>query len=133
MKIKRKKLKSEFVKKIKELSGQNLYVCYQCGKCSAGCPIVDSMDILPNQIARLIQLGEEKTVLDSKTIWLCAACLQCMSRCPKGVDIAKVMDACRTILLRKGLDKFKIIELPEDFINKIPQQALVSMFRKYTS
>jgi len=132
VKLESKKLKTDFIKKVEELSGQNLYACYQCGKCSAGCPIVDSMDILPNQIARLIQFGEEREVLDSKTIWLCAACLQCMNRCPKGVDIARIMDAVRNIILRKGLEKFKITGLGDDFMNKIPQQALVSAFRKYT-
>lgn len=131
MRLESKNLKSDFVKKIETLSGQNLYACYQCGKCSAGCPIVSSMDILPNQIARLVQLGEEQSVLGSKTIWLCASCLQCVSRCPKGVDIARIMDSLRNVILRKGLEKFNISKIPDDFMDKIPQQALVSAFRKY--
>ena len=68
-----KKLRSDFVKKIEELSGQNLMSCYQCGKCSAGCPMVSAMDILPNQAIRLVQLGLQEDVLKSETIWLCAS------------------------------------------------------------
>lgn len=133
MKISRKDVQKDFIKKIEELSGQNIYACYQCGKCSAGCPIVEHMDILPNQIIRLIQLGSDKKALDSKTVWLCSTCLQCMAKCPKGVDLAKIMDALRAVLRRKGVDKMELKKIAKEMWKKLPQQALVSGFRKYSS
>ncbi|MHC1585793.1 MAG: 4Fe-4S dicluster domain-containing protein [Candidatus Syntropharchaeia archaeon] len=119
------KLKKEFTEKVEELSEQNIFSCYQCGKCSAGCPIVDFMDFLPNQVIRLVQLGEED-VLDSKTIWLCASCFTCLSRCPRGIDLSRVMEALRIMVLRNGLDHVDISEVPD-----APQQALVSALRKF--
>lgn len=133
MKISRKEVQKEFIKKIEELSEQNIYACYQCGKCSAGCPIVGHMDILPNQIIRLIQLGSDKKALDSKTIWLCSSCLQCMAKCPKGVDVAKIMDTLREVLKRQGIDKIEIKKITEELWKKLPQQALVSGFHKFSS
>jgi heterodisulfide reductase subunit C len=128
-----KALQKEFVRRVEEISGQNIMSCYQCGKCSAGCPIVEAMDVLPNQIIRLVQLGLEKDALDSKTIWLCASCITCTSRCPKGVDIAKVMEAIRVIILRTGVDKVSPSKLPLEVLLEVPQQGLVSFMRKFTS
>lgn len=128
-----KELKSEFVERVEEISGQNLMNCYQCGKCSAGCPVVGSMDIIPNQIIRLAQLGLEKDTLDSNTIWICASCITCTSRCPKGVDIAKIMEALRQIVLRVGTDKVSPSKLPPEVLSEVPQQGLVSFLRKLSS
>ena len=132
MKLSRKKIRKEFIKKIEELSGENIYACYQCGKCSAGCPLVDHMDILPNQIIRLLQLGEEEEVLNSKTVWICSTCMQCMAKCPKGINLAKIMDSLREILKRSGVDKMEIKKISEEMWKKLPQQAMVVKFRKYS-
>lgn len=130
MEISREKITAEFIKKVEELSGENIYACYQCGKCSAGCPIVDHMDILPHTIVRLLQLGCKDEILSSKTVWLCSSCLQCMAKCPKGVDLAKIMDTLRDILHRQGVDKSEIKKISEAMWKKMPQQALVVKFRK---
>ena len=95
--ISKNKVRDEFVLKIQELSGQNLLACYQCGKCSAGCPVVHEMDVVPSEVIRLLQLGQLDEALDSKTIWICASCLQCASRCPKGVEFSNICDALRQI------------------------------------
>ena len=121
------------IAKIEELSGENLYACYQCGKCSAGCPAISSMDILPNQIIKLLQVGYTDDALKSKTIWICASCFTCTARCPKGVDLAKVMEALRQIVLRKNIDYTKVRELSQKEIAELPQIALVSNFRKQTA
>jgi heterodisulfide reductase subunit C len=127
------KIKSDFVKKVSEISGQNLNLCYQCGKCSAGCPMSFVMDYLPNQIMRLVQLGLEEDIANSKTIWLCASCLTCSVRCPKGIDIARVMEALRLLTLRKNKNYVEPSEMPRETVSELPQIALVSGFRKHTS
>lgn len=123
-------VESDLMKEIEELSGQNLYACYQCGKCSAGCPLAFSMDILPHQVIRLMQLGQTGLVLGSNSFWHCAACLTCSSRCPKGVDLARVMEALRTILLRSGRGPLQLVLPPVELLTAVPQQAAVSAFRK---
>jgi len=131
--ISRGQIKDTFVAKVQELSGQNLLVCYQCGKCSAGCPAVSEMDILPNQIIRLAQLGLKEELLNCKSIWMCASCMTCNVRCPKGIKIAEVFEAIRQILLRKRQDHVIINELSEEERETVPPIALISSFRKFTS
>ena len=79
--------------------GQNLRLCYQCGKCSAGCPVSYAMDLTPRQVMRAIQFGLSEEVLNSSTIWLCLSCQVCTARCPREIDIAKVMEALRHVVL----------------------------------
>lgn len=117
---------NELLSKVEELSGENLYACYQCGRCSAGCPMVDEMDLLPNQVILLVIRGDE-SVVEAKTPWICAQCYQCSTRCPKEVDITKIMEAIRLIKLRKNIDYIKIEKL-----KNLPQIAVVSAARKYT-
>lgn len=131
--ISQRKIKDQFVVKVEELSGQNLLACYQCGKCSAGCPAVSQMDILPNQIIRFSQLGLKDELLHSKSIWICASCMTCNVRCPKGIKIAEVMEAIRQILLRKRQDHLKINQLSDEEKASVPAIALISNFRKFTS
>ena len=102
-----------FVDKVESLAGQDLLACYQCGKCSAGCPMASYMDILPNQIIRYAQLGMKDELLASEAIWLCVSCLTCNSRCPKGVRIAEVIEALRLIRLRGRHDRIDVRRLPQ--------------------
>ena len=76
-------------------AGVNLKDCYQCGKCTAGCPLADSMDLMPREVIRYLQLGAIDVVLDAKTPWICAQCVVCSSRCPQNVDICSTMRAVR--------------------------------------
>lgn len=131
--LSQRKIKSPFVAKVQELSGQNLLTCYQCGKCSAGCPAVSQMDILPNQIIRYAQLGFKDELLKSKAIWVCASCMTCNARCPKGINIAEVIEALRQILLRKREDHLKIEKLSDAEKSDVPPIAMVSSMRKFTS
>lgn len=133
IKISRKRIQDPFVQKVQELSGQNLLVCYQCGKCSAGCPVVSKMDILPNQIIRFVQLGLKDELLQSRSIWICASCMTCNTRCPKGINIAEVFEAIRQIILRKRQDHVHIEKLTNQEKEDVPPIALISNFRKFTS
>ncbi len=124
--------KKEFIEKVEEISGQNVFACYHCGKCSAGCPIVSEMDLLPNQVIRYVQLGLQDEVLNSKSIWMCASCYTCTVRCPKDVDLAKIMEALRVLKLRQNIDMSRVRDLPSEDLESLPPIALVSAFRKYT-
>lgn len=76
--------------------------CYQCGKCTAGCPIAPQMDLMPNQVVRLVQLGHEERAMASEAIWLCVSCQTCSARCPKSVDCAGVMDRLRQMSIERS-------------------------------
>jgi len=130
--LNRNKVRNELVKRIEEISAQDIFQCYQCGNCSSGCPVIDYMDISPNQVMRLAQLGEAEMLLNSETIWICATCLQCSSRCPKGIDVAKVMEAVRSINLRNRDGIVKPDREDIEDIDELPPIALVSVFRKKT-
>jgi heterodisulfide reductase subunit C len=94
---------AEFLRQVEEISAQRVADCYQCGKCTAGCPTAFAMDYPPNQIMRGVQLGMRDAVLSSKAIWLCASCETCTTRCPQEVDVAGVIDALRNIAFSQGI------------------------------
>lgn len=128
--LSRRVIDGDFARKVKEISGQDLLACNQCGKCSAGCPVAFAMDMLPSQVIRLAQLGQAEA-LQSRTIWLCASCLTCASRCPRGVDLSRVMDAMRLIVLRSGVPALAMADLEEAHLVEAPQLAFISSMRKY--
>lgn len=129
--LNRAKLQNDLLKRVEELSEQDVMACYQCGNCSAGCPAAGAMDQLPNQIIRLLQMGMIEEALSARAIWYCAACLQCEARCPKGIDIARLTEALRTLALEKGIHHIEIEELPAEVLAEMPQQAFIGGFRKY--
>ena len=85
----------DFVRKVEKLSGTSVRRCFQCGKCSAGCPMRSFMEHPPNRVVRLLQLGQYERVLAGRSIWYCASCETCSTRCPNKVDLAAIMDALR--------------------------------------
>lgn len=96
-------LRTDLAQEILEECGENVYLCYQCKKCTAGCPVAPYFDLTPNQVMRAVQLGLRDLVLNSRTIWLCAACETCSTRCPQGIDIALIMDALEIMAQREGI------------------------------
>lgn len=94
----------ELKAKIEEMADFSLPVCYQCGKCTAGCPMAEEMDIKPNQVIRLINMGQFDTVLNCKAIWNCISCETCTTRCPQELDPAALMDALRMLSKAKDYD-----------------------------
>jgi len=87
---------------VESLAHTRLRDCYQCGKCSAGCPAAEHMDLLPNQLLRLVQLGRIEKAARSEAIWECVSCMTCTTRCPKSVDCAGVLDALRQLAAQLG-------------------------------
>jgi len=94
-----------FKSKVEEATGVTVSHCYQCGKCTAGCPLNEEMDIMPNQLLRMLQAempGYAEKILSSLSIWLCLACDTCYSRCPQEVLLSKIMDYLRQESLRQN-------------------------------
>lgn len=95
------KLSTELAEQIQRETGENVFLCYHCVKCTSGCPLVEHFDLAPNQVMRAAQLGMEEVIFDSKTPWLCASCQTCTTHCPQGLDVAGIMD----FLTREALDR----------------------------
>lgn len=103
--------------KIEKEAGTSINLCYQCGKCTAGCPVAFAMDYPPRQVIRLLQLGFMQEALEAESIWICATCETCTARCPRGVDIAALMDAMRREALAQGrISDKKVAVFNEGFL-----------------
>jgi heterodisulfide reductase subunit C len=133
IKISPKTIKKEYMGKIAKLSGQNIQQCFQCGTCGGSCPMGKSMDATPRKIMHLAQLGLQDKIEENNTCWLCASCHTCNVRCPRGIDLPRVMEAIRLMTLRKNRNFLEPSELPEETLKECPQIALVAGFRKLTS
>lgn len=97
-----KLISSDFIKELDPNGKLRISACYQCGKCSSGCPMHFETDVLPHQLIRLIQMGAREEVVRGRAIWACASCATCVSRCPMGVKTPEVIDELRTIAVREG-------------------------------
>ena len=130
----RTKIGNDLARRVEEISGQNLFACYQCGNCTAGCPVAFAMEVGPHQAIRYVLLGMEEA-LTVNTPWVCAACQQCTSRCPKGIDIARVMEALRLASLRESArpDHLAAAALSPAILERVPQIAIIGAMRKLTS
>jgi heterodisulfide reductase subunit B len=95
---------SRLAEAIREALDQDVFLCYQCVKCTAGCPLAEYFDLTPNQVMRAVQLGQEELALNSRTIWLCASCQTCTTRCPQGLDVAGIMDRLKMIARERGIE-----------------------------
>jgi len=122
----------DFVRRIEEISGQKLADCYQCGRCTAGCPFAKFMDAPPNQVIRFIQLGLRDDAVKSQAPWFCAACLVCQTRCPRGVDIPRLMEAVRAIHLRTKEGRIDVAQIDAELLMDAPPLVFISALRKYS-
>lgn len=124
--------KNEQVKLIKERSGTDAKKCMKCGKCSGRCPVYNEMDIKPHQFVSYIEKGEIDKLLESKSLFTCLTCFACVERCPRGVAPAAIIEAVRQEVIRmQGENRVQSEEIPSQIDEQIPQQLLVSMFRKF--
>ena len=118
--------------KIKEISGVNPLKCMKCGKCSATCPAFNEMDIKPHQFVSYVQNGDIEALANSKSLWKCLSCFACVERCPRDVQPGRLIDAARQLVVRqKGQTGLSPEEIPELLDSEVPQQLLVSAFRRY--
>ena len=122
-------LKDEIIR----ISGVNPRKCMKCGKCSATCPAYDEMEYHPHQFVYMVESGDMQPLLDSKSLYQCLSCFACIERCPRGVEPAKLVEAVRLAVIRKqGNNRLKADHIPELLDEDMPQQAIVSAFRKYS-
>ena len=99
----------------------SVQACFQCGRCSAGCPVGEFFDLPVMEVVRLAAYGQEERLLASATIWLCAACETCATRCPNGIEIAALMDVLRSLALKKGIAPAepRVTALHQSFLDSI--------------
>ena len=117
---------------IREISGVNPLKCMKCGKCSATCPSYNEMDIKPHQFVSYVINEDIESLVKSRSLWKCLSCFACVQRCPRDVKPGKLIDAARQIVERqRGGDYLSPDEIPELLDLEIPQQLLVSAFRRY--
>ena len=118
----------EMVRKVEALSGTSVRRCFQCGKCSAGCPMATFMEHPLNRVVRLLQLGQWERILAGRSIWYCASCETCSTRCPNKVHLASIMDALRKLSLdHDGPSKESYVQLA----NKLFLQNIRTYGRQY--
>ena len=123
--------KLEQTKLIKERSGTDTRKCMKCGKCTGRCPAYADMDVKPHQFVSYIEKGKINELLESKSLYTCLSCFACVERCPRGVAPQAVIEAVRQEVIRaQGGNQIKAEEIPAMIDETIPQQLLVSMFRK---
>ena len=118
--------------RIKEISGVNPLKCMKCGKCSATCPAFNEMDIKPHQFVSYVLNGDIDALANSKSLWKCLSCFACVERCPRDVQPGRLIDATRQLVIRqKGQTGLAPEEIPELLDDELPQQLLMSAFRRY--
>ena len=117
---------------IQAISGTNPYKCMKCGKCSATCPAYEEMDIKPHQFVSYVQSGDIEALAKSKSLWKCLSCFACVERCPRDVQPGRILDAARQIVVRqRGGNYLTAEEIPPLVDEDLPQQLLVSAYRRY--
>ncbi len=123
----------EFVRQVEEISGENISKCMQCGTCTGTCPMSAEMSLGPRRTMLLSKWGQEEQVSADNTVWICASCQSCLVRCPRGIDVPRVMEAIRQITLRTNTDHIAPFEIDDELIKDLATIAMVSCFRKHTA
>ena len=115
------------------ISGVNPLKCMRCGKCSGTCPSYDEMEYHPHEFVYMVEKGEIDKLMASESIYKCLSCMACIERCPRSVEPAKIIEAIRLMVLRQqGGNHMHPEELPDMLDEELPQQAIVSAFRKFS-
>lgn len=113
-------------------SGVDPLKCMKCGKCSATCPSYDEMEYHPHEFVYMVEKGDIEPLMKSRSIYTCLSCFACVERCPRAVEPAKLIEAIRLEVIRRpGGAHFSADQLPALVEDDLPQQLVVSVFRKY--
>ena len=124
--------KKERIENLKIIAGTDVAKCMKCGKCSGRCPAYNEMDIKPHQFVSMLADGKIEKLLESDAIWNCLSCMACVERCPRGVAPQAVIEAVRNAVAgTQGGNGIKADDIPPIVDEYIPQQLLVSAYRKY--
>lgn len=128
------KSKQEILKdQVLRSSGVNPLKCMRCGKCSGTCPSFEEMEYHPHEFVYMVEKGDIEKLMESPSIYKCLSCFACVERCPRSVEPAKLVEAVRLMTIRKqGQDHLTANQIPELLDDDLPQQAIVSAFRKYS-
>lgn len=122
----------DMARELQILSGVNPRKCMRCGKCSGTCPAYDSMEYHPHQFVNMVETGNIEKLLESKSLYTCLSCFACVERCPRGVEPANIIEAVRLMKIRQQNANHLVADMiPALVDDDMPQQALVSAFRKY--
>jgi heterodisulfide reductase subunit C len=132
IRITTKRIRGPLGTKVREVSGQDPNLCFQCGLCAGSCPMTGEMDVYTRRVMHMLQLGLADEVITRKMAYLCASCHTCEVRCPRGIEIPKVVEALRLITLRKGENYVAPEAVDTQRVRELPQAALVAGFRKFT-
>ena len=125
--------KIETKENLKRISGVEPKKCMKCGKCSGACPAYDEMEYHPHQFVSMVEKGQIEKLMKSEAIWNCLSCMACVERCPRDVQPGKLVEAVRLAVIRQqGENHMKSEDVPVKLNEKMPQQAIVSAFRKYS-
>lgn len=116
-----------------EMVGINPRTCMKCGKCTATCPCFEEMEYHPHQFISMVEAGRVEELMSSRGIENCLSCMACLERCPRGVEPASFVEAVRDLRYRQqGQNKMKPEDVPAALDKEMPQQLIVSAFRKYS-
>lgn len=128
-----KALDLEFIDKLQTITGEPFKTCMQCGTCTVVCPMTPDMMLTTRQIMHLAQWGQRDALRSINTPWICASCHACEVRCPRGIDIPRVMEGLRQLTLRENENHVDPASIDKEMIKEMPQMAIVSAFRKHTA
>ncbi len=118
----------KFTEAVESLGPFKTEACFQCKKCTNGCPVTFAMDIYPDEIIRRVILGQRESILYCRTIWVCSACETCTTRCPNSVKIAELMDCLKEMALKENIPcpQPQILSLHEIFLNSVKKRGRVA-------
>ena len=128
-----KTIRGPLARKVREISGQDPNLCFQCGLCAGSCPMTGEMEIYTRRVMHMLQLGLVDAVISQKMAYLCASCHTCQARCPRGIDIPAVVEALRLLTLRRGDNYIAPERIPAERVREMPQAAMVAGLRKFTA
>ncbi len=123
---------ADIARELQLLSGVNPRKCMRCGKCSGTCPAYGEMEYHPHQFVNMVETGNIEKLLNSESVFKCLSCFACVERCPRGVEPANIIEAVRLWKIRpQNANHLHAEQIPELLDEDLPQQAIVSAFRKY--